>query len=251
MEINGLGNVLNYCTRDIRRYMPFLALFHYINLWKDLLQLIRQDSSRPFGELMLHARSGSLKPTDALILARLLRKHRPTSILEIGSFLGISTRFILDVSSSWAGKVVAVDPNIPHRVFAVPRNYVKLLNSVYIPQRLEIATAYFGKPIDGCTSDVPVIESGWENTFDFIFIDGDHSYETVMLNFGLALTMLKKGGVIAFHDAISWEGVEKALKDIADEYKGMALVEIYGHSHRNLLKLFGRANDGVGVFRFV
>jgi predicted O-methyltransferase YrrM len=226
-------------------------LMQYLRIWKDVLLLLKRDTSRPFGELMLHARCGSVKPTDALILARLLKKYRPNAMLEVGSFLGISTRFILDVSSPWGAKVVAIDPNIPHRIFDSPREYVVRLNAKNIPQRLEIITAFFGNPdgkMDSRYTEVQVVDSVLGHTFDFVFIDGDHSYEAVMLNFKLAIKILNKGGVIVFHDALSWEGVEKALNEIDIEYLGKAKVKVYGIFHRKLLKLIGRANDGIGVF---
>jgi predicted O-methyltransferase YrrM len=224
-------------------------MIRYLKIWKDVLLLLKKDTSRPLGEFLLHARCGSVKPTDALILAHLLKRYRPRTILEVGSFLGISTRFILDISSPWGAKVVAIDPNIPHRIFDRPREYVERLNVNNIPRRLEIVTAFFGKPIEEIPSGVKVIDSGFGH-FDFIFIDGDHSYEAVMLNFKLAVKMLNKGGVIVFHDAISWEGVERALKEIYIEYLGKAKVTVYGRFHRKLLKLIGRANDGIGVFEF-
>ena len=226
-------------------------MIHYLRIWKDVLLLLKKDTSRPLAELLLHARCGSVKPTDALILARLLNRHRPNAILEVGSFLGISTRFILDVSSPWGAKVVAVDPNIPHRIFDRPREYVERLNANNIPQRLEIVSAFFGNPVGEFTAGVEVVDSGLGRTFDLIFIDGDHSYEAVMLNFKLAVKMLNKGGVIVFHDAISWEGVERALKEIDVEFSGKATVKVYGKFHRKLLKLIGRANDGIGVFEFI
>ena len=98
---------------------------------------------------------------------------------------------------------------------------------------------------------IPVINSKWGKTFDLIFIDGDHSYESVINNFKLSLTMLAKGGRIVFHDALSWTGVEKAMEEIAFDYRGKATVEIFGKGDRRLLRLIGRSNDGIGLFCFL
>lgn len=37
-------------------------------------------------------------------------------------------------------------------------------------------------------------------SFDLVFIDGHHSYESVRQDIGLALPLLKPGGTIALHD---------------------------------------------------
>ncbi len=50
-----------------------------------------------------------------------------------------------------------------------------------------------------------------EEPFDFIFIDGDHCEEAVLSNFAVALKLLRPPGCIAFHDAITWPDVQRAL----------------------------------------
>jgi len=43
----------------------------------------------------------------------------------------------------------------------------------------------------------------WKEPVEFLWIDGDHSYEMVKLDFNLWSSYLVKGGIIAFHDAVS------------------------------------------------
>jgi predicted O-methyltransferase YrrM len=222
----------------------------YFAIWRNLCGLLRRHNAEKLRENFMHARCGSLKPTDALILARILFRNKPRNILEVGSFLGLSTRFLLDVSSKWDAVVTAVDPNIPHRVFDNPKDLLELLNARYLNNRLEIVTAYFGNPSSCMTGQIPIVNSGLGSAYDLIFIDGDHSYESVIDNFNLSLKMLAQGGCIVFHDALSWDGVEKALEDIAIEFRGKATVEILGKGDRRLLRLIGRSNDGIGIFRF-
>jgi predicted O-methyltransferase YrrM len=38
---------------------------------------------------------------------------------------------------------------------------------------------------------------------DFLFIDGDHSYEGVKRDWEMYSTLVRKGGIIAFHDVAS------------------------------------------------
>lgn len=103
-----------------------LDLLAYARKWLGLCTLLRvHQKDLSFFEKFRHARHGSLKPTDALILANVMRQSNPESILEIGSFLGLSTSWLLKVSSVWQAKVTAIDPNIPHRIFSDPRFFCR------------------------------------------------------------------------------------------------------------------------------
>jgi len=52
--------------------------------------------------------------------------------------------------------------------------------------------------------------------FDFVFIDGDHSYEGSSADFEAYYPLVKKGGIFAGHDIVL-PGVSKALKDFFKE----------------------------------
>jgi hypothetical protein len=46
------------------------------------------------------------------------------------------------------------------------------------------------------------IDSQFENeSFDFIFIDGDHTYDAVFQDFEMYLPKVKKGGLVFMHDS--------------------------------------------------
>ncbi|GAM09920.1 hypothetical protein OR1_02202 [Geobacter sp. OR-1] len=141
------------------------------------------------------------------------------------------------------------------------------LNSKFLPGNLDIITAFFGVYGGTCLAcpisdagkhynvqqmgDIQSIDSSWDRRFDFIFIDGEHSYEAVMNNFDISVHLLKEGGCIVFHDVLSREGVMKGLREIELQYNGKAEVKILGERDRKLLGLIGRANDGIGFFRFL
>lgn len=243
-------------------------LFCCIRYFLLLLRLAKllafhNEADYSFKEKFTHATHGSLKPTDAFLLAKLLVENKPLTILEVGSFLGLSTNWLLTISERWHAKVTAVDPNISHRIFSKPRLLLEQLNSRYLHDRLEIVTAFFGHL--GTDADhfdandsperqsnlIEVVDASWGRTFDFIYIDGDHSYDAVMDNFTIAVKLLAPKGCIVFHDVLSWEGVSKALSEIALMYQGKATVELLGEGDRKLLKFIGRSNDGIGVFRLI
>jgi hypothetical protein len=47
---------------------------------------------------------------------------------------------------------------------------------------------------------------GFNKPFDYIFIDGDHTYEAVKQDFEDWYPKLSKGGIVAFHDSTMWRG---------------------------------------------
>lgn len=228
----------------------------------------RTESPLPVEDRFFHAHQGSIKFPDAYALKKIIRKTQPKTVLEVGSFLGFSTRWILETSAPFGSTVTAVDPNIRHRVFDNPRSFVEGLNRSHYPERLEIVTGFFGPYDDGIyydyetyepsrsRSDVnelirdrEIVGADWGRKFDFIFIDGDHKYESVMSNFEIARNLLNKGGCIVFHDALSWPDVTRALNDLKESYGNRAYVAIFGAADRKVLSWFQIRNDGLGLFK--
>lgn len=70
----------------------------------------------------------------------------------------------------------------------------------------------------GLTSQV--VSKYKETQVNFIFIDADHSYEAVKEDFELWSPLIKKGGILAFHDSTK-PGVKKFLA----EFTGWDIVE--------------------------
>lgn len=53
--------------------------------------------------------------------------------------------------------------------------------------------------------------------FDFFFLDGDHSYETVLYECGEAVKYIRKGGALIGHDYNIFESVNEAVQQFAIE----------------------------------
>ncbi len=56
------------------------------------------------------------------------------------------------------------------------------------------------------------------NTFDFIFIDGDHSYEAVKADLNAWYKTVRPGGLFSGHD-YRWDGVKRAIEEFAALHK--------------------------------
>ncbi len=50
------------------------------------------------------------------------------------------------------------------------------------------------------------------NQLDFLFIDGDHTYEGVKKDFEMYSPLVRKGGIIAFHDIINKDPLRKDIE---------------------------------------
>lgn len=104
--------------------------------------------------------------------------------------MGTSAAVIANALNS-RGKLYCVDPWEPHNgrenpCWTICRRELKrddLLSSVIFLQ---------GKSID--------MEAVMPAEFDFIFVDGDHTYEGLRDDWGIVLRRLKVGGIVCLHD---------------------------------------------------
>lgn len=53
---------------------------------------------------------------------------------------------------------------------------------------------------------------------DFLFIDADHNYEGVKMDFKMYFRLVRSGDIIDFHDIITAKGVEKFWNEIRKKF---------------------------------
>ncbi len=246
----------------------------FLNIRTRMLAMLHTMSNPyPVEERIRHAMEGSIKFSDCFVVQHILNQKKPLRCLEIGSFLGFSTRWLLESGQEWRMHVTAVDPNIRHRIFDNPRWMVEGLNAEDYMDRLEIISAFFGahglwssdyeiyEPkrshewVSNLLSTRKELDKNWTQRFDCIYIDADHTYNAVMDGFFNALPLLNPGGMILFHDAITWNGVNQALMNIREEFKNRAHVEIIDSSnifdHPMLANEPSNVSDGIGIFQLL
>ncbi|MEM5811461.1 MAG: class I SAM-dependent methyltransferase [Candidatus Aenigmatarchaeota archaeon] len=71
-----------------------------------------------------------------------------------------------------------------------------------------------------------------EEELDFLFIDGDHSYYGVKKDFEMYGQLVRRGGIIAFHDIVKGNpkyagDVWKFWKKIKNNYKNKEIIKDY------------------------
>jgi len=61
--------------------------------------------------------------------------------------------------------------------------------------------------------------SPYYNSCSLVFVDGSHAYDYVCSDTKEAIKLVKKGGIIIWHDYGIWEGVTRALEEIRFQQK--------------------------------
>ncbi|MBO1578119.1 class I SAM-dependent methyltransferase [Bacillus sp. XF8] len=121
------------------------------------------------------------------------RTFRPKTVIEIGIQRGETAKCILN-NSPWIEKYIGIDLAPGSQTsLSVQQHEVPQIVGEYVKDdpRVELIIKPNGSR-DIKPSDLP--------TADLIFIDGDHSLEGVMLDTLLARQVIRKGGIICWHD---------------------------------------------------
>ena len=133
--------------------------------------------------------------TEGLLdLIKELGDNSEKTMIEIGSFVGEST--ILFAQSF--KKVIAIDPFLADYDPADPTSYLFEFKNVY-DTYLDRTSSYSNIQTLTMTSDEASNVLN-EETFDFVYIDGLHTYTGVKTDIINYLPKVKKGGVIGGHD---------------------------------------------------
>ena len=131
---------------------------------------------------------------------------------EVGVSYGFNLVYFLDNLPN-IKKVYAVDPYMPYD--DGPGGYVTqevidrvkqcMLNNIE-PHKEKVE--FINKMSKDAVNEIP------DGSLDYIFIDGDHSYEAVAKDMELYYSKVKSGGIFAGHDK-GLPGVDRAIDEFA------------------------------------
>lgn len=138
-------------------------------------------------------------------LLQILKNIKPKNILEIGTAKGGSL-FLFCCIASQNALIISVD--LPGGSFGggYPSWKLPLYNSFPLNDQ-SLHLLRMDSHNKQTKTEIKRLLNG--KTFDFIFIDGDHSYNGVKTDFKMYKELLSKNGIIAFHDIIP--GPENAV----------------------------------------
>jgi len=140
---------------------------------------------------------------EGMFLYRFFREVKPENSLEIGLAYGFSTTYILAaLRANGCGRHVAVDPfQIASWCgIGLTREHILGMHGFveFHEETSALALSKFAKE---------------KRQFDLIFIDGDHKFDSVIIDFSLAAPICALNGYIVLDDA--WmPAVQKALESL-------------------------------------
>jgi len=159
-------------------------------------------------------------------------------VIEVGSWMGASTCFIAGGLRGGRAKIFAVDNFQGHSTCGedaawYERHFKKLgAHSTLEIFRGNFAGLGFTPRAEPVVSDSLAAAQKLEaksGAIDFVFIDGDHSYEACAADIAAWTPFVKRGGVIAFHDFGSRaEGVTRAIFEAIRDGRFAQIVGVAG-----------------------
>ena len=185
--------------------------------------------------LNINFRSSQIKE-EIIGLTSEVNKYQPKIILEIGTATG-GTLFMFTKAASMEAEIISID--LPFGRYGAG----------YLEYRSPLMIAFASKcqkmnllRLDSHAPETlnKLLKILGERKIDFLFIDGDHSYEGVKLDFETYLPLVNPGGIIAFHDIVENDfdssfGTQIFWKEIKNNY-----------DHQEFVKE-NRGNTGCGI----
>ena len=150
--------------------------------------------------------SSAISEEEGKYILNIIDKYKFTQCLEIGMAFGISALYIL---SNLQTKLISVDP---FQSSQWNNKGLQLLQEFSFNKRhiLYEMKNYVALP--------KILEKFKEDSFEFIFIDGFHTFDYTLIDFFYSNLILKIGGIIIIDDALH-SGVQKCIAYITTNYK--------------------------------
>ena len=162
---------------------------------------------------------------------RLLETASPETVIEIGTGAG-GTLFLLTLVSRNNATLVSID--LPPS--AVGIGYPKWKEGLYSSFARDSQTIHLVRGDSHQERTVSAVkEKLGDRQADVLFIDGDHTYDGVRRDFDLYSPLVRKGGIVAFHDIVPHH-IRKDIRvpDFWKEIRGRyQYTEIAKETHRN------------------
>ncbi|HMF57368.1 MAG TPA: class I SAM-dependent methyltransferase [Pyrinomonadaceae bacterium] len=131
------------------------------------------------------------KQSEIFRLVEILKAQKPSTICEIGS-ARCGTTFLLAQAAATGATIITLDLVMPPPRATAVKSFARdeqqiicLQKNSHSPQTVEDVRA--------CLNDC---------NLDVLYLDGDHSYEGIKTDFELYSPLVKRGGIIVFHDIV-------------------------------------------------
>lgn len=160
-------------------------------------------------------KEGNLSPQELIVIGLITQYFKPTKIVEIGTFNGLSALCMaLNSPASTSIHTLDLDPNVNIDLKHVWKEDLKY---IYDQTKRDKVYAHFSEKakITAHLGDSLSYDFTRFGLADFIFIDGGHHFSVVASDTEKALSILKPYGLILWHDySCHCEGVFDYLNDL-------------------------------------
>jgi len=209
------------------------TILDYINLCSDIFHNI------PLKYIGWPIRPFQVKQEIQTLLS-VLSEQNIYAMLEIGTAKG-GTLFLFTRMIDSNARIISID--LPYGKFGGGYEDFKIpffTNFARKNQRIFLVRAD-----SHSSSSLSTIKSILEGQkIDFLFIDGDHTYEGVKKDFQMYSSIVRKGGLIAFHDICKGPPEEAgAVNKFWNEIK-------LGYVHKEIVNNSNQEGFGIGVLYF-
>jgi predicted O-methyltransferase YrrM len=164
---------------------------------------------------------------EILSLLRMLKKRNLNTILEIGT-AGGGTMFLFSRIASHDATLISIDNNYGWR-----KTFIKS----FATKRQNIILVEMNSHQKQTKNKIKHILK--DKKLDFLFIDGDHSYNGVKDDFSMYAGFVKHGGIIVLHDILLEDTVGKFYQEIKNNFKHTEIIDKRVKSSREVKKGIG------------
>ena len=228
LEIRKISEIV----REIQNYIRDIIFLkeekkHIIRL---IQEVKKSKNMEKIIEFALFNKKTFVRPTqiksEIKALIEFLQEKNLKNVLEIGTFMG-STLFLFSQIVAEGSIIISVDlpggthgGGYPRWRIPIYKSFPLLRNKLFLIRKdsHELSTLNKVKKILK------------HNKLDFLFIDGDHSYNGIKKDFMLYSQLVKENGIIAFHDIVIHPPklkchVNKVWSEIKEKFESIEFVE--------------------------
>ena len=169
-----------------------------------------------------------INPYEAYQICNFIERIIPRTILEVGTFIGLSTG-VLALAGPSESNLVCVDPNLPVNVLSQRFHYFESRGSLWFVRNMlehfekcqktvllegslsPLSADYRDRLIalGGNPESIAVIGEGVGKfaPYDLVFVDGDHHEESVYADLSLVSRYISEDALIILHDLSGYWGI--------------------------------------------
>jgi predicted O-methyltransferase YrrM len=184
----------------------------------DVFELFGNDSAAYEG--VYECGFGHTTEFELKVISNLVKKWNPKRIFEIGTFQGRTT---LNMALNTAQETEIITLDLPADELQSTKMDIEEGEIRYVKKEVS-GERFLGHPaaakirqVYGDSASFPFDE--YSNSVDLAFIDGSHAYEYVLNDSEKIFSVMRKGGLIIWHDYTNWPGVWMALNELFENDK--------------------------------